>query len=129
MIRILYAEDDEFLRSQLVEHLVTRLPLVTVTQARSGNDAIKILESGQIFDIVISDYSMPDGNGGDLLRYIYEEKKRCVFAFYTGSVNLVLPNTDAFFLGVIEKPDFEMLVERITSVIIGGFFSEKRRKN
>ena len=44
-----------------------------VTKSNSATDAIKNLKKNQ-FDIVLSDVKMPDGDGIELLEFIYKEK-------------------------------------------------------
>ena len=38
--------------------------------AKSGNEAIQLIESGQKIDLIISDFNMPNGNGGHLYSYL-----------------------------------------------------------
>jgi two-component system NtrC family response regulator/two-component system response regulator AtoC len=69
-IRILVVEDDEALSSVLCEELAgaghAPLPARTVAQAR---DALRDRE----FDVALTDLSLPDGSGVDLLRQISSE--------------------------------------------------------
>jgi CheY-like chemotaxis protein len=44
-----------------------------VEQTNGGHKAIEILKNSQ-FDIVLSDVKMPEGDGIELLEYIYENK-------------------------------------------------------
>src|SRR5262249_50726457 len=61
--RILVVEDNEEVR----EATVSRLESLgyAVRQARSGAEAIKVLETGDSVDLVFSDVVMPGGMSGD----------------------------------------------------------------
>lgn len=63
--RILYTEDDSSL-ARLVQSRLERHGLEVVT-AHSGSDAISLLQE-QNFDIVVTDYRMPDEDGLELIR-------------------------------------------------------------
>ncbi|WP_198295972.1 response regulator [Bacteriovorax sp. Seq25_V] len=57
--------------------------------AGSGNDAVRILEN-ENFDLVISDYKMPNGNGKVVLDYVKSipESRRPVFFFVSGQADM-----------------------------------------
>ena len=40
----------------------------TVTEANSGKQALDIIRSGEVFDLMITDFSMPGMNGAELAR-------------------------------------------------------------
>lgn len=112
MLRILVVDDEALLREVLSERLVTQLG-ATVLTACSGNQAIKLIEMGSKFDVIVSDYTMPDGTGVDLLSYVTQKNIPTMFVLFTGSTNLELPPTNNLFLGVIEKPNNNKLLETI----------------
>ena len=60
-----------------------------VTLASSGNEAISILKD-HVFDVILSDYKMADGNGVDLLYYVItiDETIRPKFFFMTGFADI-----------------------------------------
>jgi CheY-like chemotaxis protein len=67
--RILVAEDNAILLSVLQLNLEDAGYAVTV--ARNGREALEYL-SRDTFDLLITDYQMPDVSGGDLLRAVRE---------------------------------------------------------
>jgi two-component system chemotaxis response regulator CheY len=71
MVRILVVEDSSSMRSFVRAALETcdLLSEVTVEEAGSGFDALRMLPRGQ-YDLVITDINMPDINGLELMRFI-----------------------------------------------------------
>jgi len=66
-VRILYVEDDEKLREDTFRLLSTFFKLLSV--ATNGREALDLYEPGR-FDIVISDFVMPEMDGNELTRQI-----------------------------------------------------------
>ncbi|MFG1493096.1 response regulator [Halobacteriovorax sp. GFR7] len=60
--------------------------------ANSGNSAVKLINSGQTFDAIISDYKMPDGNGKVVLDCTNsnDSQKEKVFYFVSGQADISL---------------------------------------
>ena len=91
-VTILVVEDDEMLRRSLVA-LFTRRGFA-VTEAASGNQAIRIFDADKSIHLVIADYYMPDGDGGQLLSHIRSiDPDRPPFILLTGQTdpNVMLP--------------------------------------
>ena len=65
---ILVVDDEIELRELVVSALTSRLPQASIMGANSGNQAISILKQYPIA-VIVSDYAMPDGNGGALFQY------------------------------------------------------------
>ena len=63
---ILLVEDEKDL-AQLVSEIVSTLP-AEVTTARNGREALRIIESGQRFDLVLLDVVLPQLSGLEVLR-------------------------------------------------------------
>ncbi len=57
--------------------------------AGSGNDAVRVLEN-ENFDLVISDYKMPNGNGKVVLDFIKSipESRKPIFYFVSGQADM-----------------------------------------
>jgi DNA-binding NtrC family response regulator len=86
---ILVAEDDEILRDLLVG-LFERHGF-EVFPAATGNEAIRLLEQHPSIELVLSDYYMPDGDGGDLLAFVRRrDPRRPVFIMMTGQTDLAV---------------------------------------
>ncbi len=112
MLKILYVEDDERLREIFTPQISKELG-PEVTTATSGNEAIKLLNQEQSFDVIISDDLMSDGNGTDLLKYVMERNIKSLFVFFTNNVGLELPPTNNLFLGIFDKKSIKPVFEEI----------------
>lgn len=75
-IRVLYAEDDEKLREDTFRLLSTFFQDISV--AENGKRALEMYKPGE-FDIIISDYVMPEMNGMELARSIKEKSPEQIF--------------------------------------------------
>jgi len=126
MIRVLLVDDDSLVRKVVVDKLRAEFKF-HITEAGSGNEAIKFLEAGKRFDVIISDYYMDEGSGADLLRFIYAEKIFALFALFTGATDLRLPETNNHFLGVIEKMKIQDLMELIVMGVCMGGSPQKKK--
>ncbi len=69
-VHILYVEDDEHLRKDTHRLLATFFKQVTI--AENGRIALEHYQTGS-FDIVISDYTMPEMNGQELTKAIKDQ--------------------------------------------------------
>lgn len=101
--RILLVEDDRELSAIIQEELSDfNIEIITVYFV---NEAIDLLKNGLEVDFIVSDYSMPLGNGIELLEYLTINKYSVPFIFFTHNINPEITNY-TYFLGVISK--FEM---------------------
>lgn len=104
---ILFIDDEPALRD------ITRLFLqkyegFVVTTASSANEALEYLKHGK-FDVIVSDYSMPEMSGIDLLKKLRSENNETPFIIFTGrgreDVAIEALNTGAdFYLMKGEDP-------------------------
>lgn len=113
--RVLLVEDDEDLRFIALTKL-EKLQL-EITVAYSGNEAIKLLENGLLVDLIISDYSMPDGDGVTLLEYVAKRNTTLPFVFYSSHPRLDVPVQYKNFLGAVYKFDFDHLEKIINETL------------
>jgi len=119
--RILLVEDNEDLlevTSAMLENLGYR-----VFSCPSGNEAIRILESGQEFELLFSDIVMPSGvNGVELAREARRRNKEIKILLTSGYAQDVLVRHGA--LGefpIIQKPfHLAELAQRLRSVLQGA---------
>lgn len=116
VIHILLVEDNVIVR-KVVEKSLKSFFNANVKIVESGNEAINLLQFGNNFDLIISDYCMQDGNGADLLNFIYSKKLNIPFALFTTLDEPDLPKTDKHFLGVINKLKIKELMEIILNFI------------
>lgn len=86
----------------------------TITIAMCGRDAIKILKRGNIFDLIICDLQMPEGDGKEVFNYVQSLPDPTPFILHTSS--LELPEfSGRNFLGTITKFDSEKMNKLIRS--------------
>lgn len=114
-MRILFVEDDEDLRHIIGDRLNNEFQGV-IEIASSGNEGIRLLEAGRPYDIIISDYSMPDGSGVDLLRFKLKNGLRTPFIFFTHTINPEIPLHPAEYL-VIDKTKFDLLCDEVRKLV------------
>lgn len=117
ILKILIVEDELDIIELLEE--VFQLRGHSVTSARTGNAAIAELAKNNNFDLVISDFRMPHGNGLDVLNYVNGLSVKPYFIFLSGEASLsvqecLLAGADQFF----HKPiDVGFLVKEIERIL------------
>jgi response regulator of citrate/malate metabolism len=108
-MRILYVEDDAFLREVFTVKLKHEFKGVIDT-ASSGKEAIKLLSCERPYDFIVSEFQLTKGSGLDLLKYKIKNGIKGSFIFFTCSKGF---NTEARESVVIEKVNFSQLLTTI----------------
>jgi len=67
-IRVLLVDDSNLARKH-IKKVLNNLGLIKVTEAKDGQEAIEILQD-QMFDLVVTDYNMPEVDGRELAKFI-----------------------------------------------------------
>ena len=88
----------------------------TITIAKCGSDAIRILKRGNIFDLIICDLQMPEGDGEEVFNYVQSLVNPIPFILHTSSLEQPSFNGKNF-LGTIAKFDSTKLNMLIRSQI------------
>ena len=116
---ILLVDDEDFYRELLIDEIPkeTTIKLADISTAASGAEAISLLESGRTFDLIISDYSMPNGTGVDILKYLNRTENSTRLVLFTNSIDFEVPTQNENFLGVIDKFDLHSLITTIQSCL------------
>lgn len=116
---ILLVDDEDFYRELLIEEIPkkTSLKLTDISTASSGAETISLIESGRTFDLIISDYSMPNGTGVEILKYLNKNGNPTRLVLFTNSINIEIPPHKENFLGVIDKFDLHSLIATIQSCL------------
>jgi DNA-binding NtrC family response regulator len=111
--RILYVEDEPNLREIYGFKLKNYFNCEVIT-LESGNKASNLLKNDSRFSIIISDFSMADGSGLDLLYYILNNNLKIPFVFFT--MNAQIKNTLKFDqqIDFVLKFDFEELCKVVS---------------
>lgn len=108
-LNILYVEDDLSIQRTMTKYL--NKFFLTVTIASNGNEALKLYEKDK-FDIVITDLSMPQMNGLDMIEKIQQkdENQAIIITTAHGESNFLLSAIRAHVDGYLIKPfDYEEL--------------------
>lgn len=108
MKRILLVDNDE----NFVD--IARISLEEKTGAEviiasGGNEAIHLLSKGNRFDLIISEYDMPQGTGLDLLKHQLSRNSSIPFFFFTHAIRIEIPYSSQGFVGVFGKNQFVQL--------------------
>ncbi|WP_267640514.1 PAS domain-containing protein [Haloarchaeobius amylolyticus] len=83
-ISVLYVDDDEALLEATETYLETRFADITVETTASPADALDRLAT-ELFDIVVSDYQMPEMDGLEFLKRLREDRDEAIpFIIFTG---------------------------------------------
>ncbi|MEK6626932.1 MAG: HD domain-containing phosphohydrolase, partial [Bdellovibrionota bacterium] len=87
-IKILLVDDDESTRLLYIFHMQNHVKNITVVEKSSANDAMTFLSSssssaeGDNVDLIISDYVMPGGTGGELYEYVVKTNHPAPFLLF-----------------------------------------------
>ena len=73
-IRVLVVDDSRLARNH-IKRVLSNLGIQHLTEAEDGQQAIEILKQ-QMFDLVVTDYNMPEVNGRELTQYIRENSQQ-----------------------------------------------------
>jgi response regulator RpfG family c-di-GMP phosphodiesterase len=121
-IKILFAEDNQKVRSVLTDIMSKGLDC-SITEVESGNSAIQQLKNDDTFDLVISDYYMPNGDGAYIYEYLANNCPVIPFILITSEDIFSIEAFSNFFEdnpgnAYISKPiNAELLIKKIITSI------------
>lgn len=103
--KIIVVDDFNEIRELIVFILEASLDCQAV-QFSSGNQVIAELKKNSAYDLIISDFNMPDGDGPSVLKYLQDRKLDIPLAFLSGDEldSTQLLTEDGAPLGFIPKP-------------------------
>jgi PAS domain S-box-containing protein len=99
-LRVLLVDDDILVSMGAADMLLDLGH--SVTEAQSGAQALKLLETDSPFDIVVTDYAMPGMNGFELAQRIKGSNPRLPIVLATGYAEL--PTDRSIEFGHLSKP-------------------------
>ena len=73
-LRVLVVDDSRFAR-KFVTRVLNTLGIENITEVEDGSHAINIIKE-QMFDLVVTDYNMPEVNGKELTEFIRNESEQ-----------------------------------------------------
>lgn len=121
-IRVLLVDDDPLIL-RLISDVLKHLGFSAITKANTGGEAVNLICTHE-FDLIITDWRMPDTKGIDLIRFVRSSSK-CAYPHVpiilltgnTGS-NYIMKARDAGVTEYMIKPfSVQQLVRRIKSII------------
>ena len=118
--RILLIDDSPFFRNLMAPLL--RASGYDVLTAESADDALSMRDSGEAFDVIVSDIEMPGMNGFDLAREIKEKgawaKTPIVALSSRTSPSDIAAGREVGFVDYVPKLDREALLESLSNTIV-----------
>lgn len=114
--RVLLVEDCEDFRAITVGFLKKRFQFELIL-ASSGTEAIQILSSDADFDLVITDYQMPNGDGKDILDHINQLQIEVPVVIFSGGGydDSLFKHPKIFYR--VDKPAVEKLEQAVLEVL------------
>lgn len=73
-VRVLLVDDSKLARNH-IKRVLSNLGIQHITEAEDGKQAISILQQ-QMFDLVVTDYNMPEVNGRELTQFIRDNSQQ-----------------------------------------------------
>ena len=73
-VRVLLVDDSRLARNH-IKRVLNNLGLLKVTEAVDGSEAITLLKDN-MYDLVVTDYNMPEVDGKELTKYIRNESEQ-----------------------------------------------------
>lgn len=118
--RILLIDDSPFFRNLMAPLL--RASGYEVLTAESADDALAMRDSGEAFDVIVSDIEMPGMNGFELAREIKEKgawaKTPIVALSSRTSPSDIAAGREVGFVDYVPKLDREALLESLSNTIV-----------
>lgn len=124
-MRVLIADDHQLFIDG-IRHILHKLDAVMeITEANRAGQAIDILESGQAFDLILIDLSMPGMNGMSILQRMHARKTWLPLVVVSAEEN---PHTiksalDAGALGFIPKAhSSQQMLSALNAILEGNIY-------
>lgn len=123
-LKLLIVDDTAEWRNLLSELIPSLVDNVHIVEADDGEDAVQKLAKSGDFDLIISDYTMPNGTGASVYKYLRDRGMNIPFILFTALPNYNLKHFEGeSFVGVASKTDLgrlqKLVMETATSLGIG----------
>ena len=123
MVYVLHVDDSKEDRTLTGMSMKRVSDDIQLLEAESGASAIKIMESGEKVDCIISDYQMPGMNGMELLLNLREKGFTTPFILLTGqgnenvAVEALRKGADDYFTKEVGFASYSRLINTIQNVV------------
>jgi two-component system chemotaxis response regulator CheY len=104
-LSVLVVDDSRFSRQHILRTL-NNLGITNITQAENGKAAIPLLEQNN-FDLILTDYNMPEMDGKELIGFIRGKEK-----FADTPVLMVTSETDMSRLAAVDQVGVSAIVDK-----------------
>ena len=124
-MRFLLLDDEPIIRNFCVIVIENYFEGNEIVECTNAKEAIEVLKSGQVFDLIISDYDMPGGNGNVLADFLDSINYQHSYILHTSNELEHLPVMEEFISKsanrkFLQKPvalkDLISIIEQITKV-------------
>lgn len=130
-MNILHVDDDPLMRD-LVALIIHKNFGIQIRQASSGQEAMTKIKLGEEYDLILSDYNMPNGTGGDLYNFLSQNKYHIPFVLISSDHPSQHKEFDEHHLdGYIIKPNIATPLNALLKQILHieesnrDFFADK----
>lgn len=121
-IAVLHVDDDPDFAALAAKFLERESEVIRVETATDVEEALERLHQN-VFDCIVSDYDMPDGNGIEFLEAVRDDDPELPFILYTGKGSEAVAS-DAISVGVTDylqkasgTSQYEVLANRIENAV------------
>ncbi|MCF2858700.1 EAL domain-containing response regulator [Pseudoalteromonas sp. SMS1] len=122
-LNVLVIDDDDFVHDMLI-HEFNQLGVKNIQVEASGVNAVKRVQNGECFELIIIDLIMPDMDGVEVLRHLSEYQFNGAVILLSGQDQRVLDTTAALagaqhirVLGAIPKPiTIDILTQKLNQL-------------
>lgn len=132
-MRILVVDDDSDIR-EIIEFTFECEVKAEYVHRETGNEAIDLLKKDPAFDLIVCDYNMPNGSGGEVYKFMMQNDMKIPYALCSSEIAGDHHEFDdkRLFIGQITKPfifdGVQKILENITS-FDSGVAMKKPEKN
>lgn len=104
-MKILIIDDDKDIRD-IIEFTISCEVEANFLHAESGHSGIEVIKKNNDIDLIICDYNMPNGNGGEVYKFLLETKNPVPYVFCSSDYAQDHEdfNDNLNLLGEIRKP-------------------------
>lgn len=115
--------DDSRLARKHIRRVLGNLGIEQITEAEDGSQAVGVIEN-RFFDLVVTDYNMPEMDGEKLTRYIREHSSQAsipiLMVTSEGDQSRLSAVQQAGISGICDKPFDTATVKRMVRNILAG---------
>lgn len=113
-MKILLVDDNEEIRKVLILQL--ELDSIRVIESNSGNNALEVLEKDDTFDLIISDFHMPNGDGKFLVGQMIRMGLDVPVFIFTSEIEPEIIISNSFPITYYSKFQLPLMIRQIENM-------------